>query len=362
MDKKLNGYKVNLTSSVRLPTDGFTQNVIQVAIAHFKLPFVVLLPDGLSTNKDEPEMTPIAVVGDKVSGELKFLKCINEDQKRWGSLIASEDIFGEFSYSIGQVVLKANNDESCTLNDLICNEHNEVQPDQLVSLATGLINKFVNSYKIVNKNRKDWIPEITVARLSPWHQMKTINYYGKTLWAQEHLDYRGTGIGLGTYLDEAQLIELQRLCINSESSDLVNKYITLANRHKRLRDFHSFCVFSVVAIEHWLFKEVRRVLVARGLSPDDIDNLLISVRSGGQKVISREDGIKLITGDKNFKNKSEYKDYIEKVVYKRDSIVHARSIDVSEQDAIEMINIIDCFQHYIMEIFQETYSKEQKSQ
>lgn len=146
MDKKLNGYKVHLTSSVNVPTDGINNNVIQVAIAYFKLPFVVLLPDGWSTNQDEPEMTPIAVVGDKVSGELKFLKCINEDQKRWRSFIASEDIFGEFSYSIGQVILKANNDELCTLNDLICNEQNKVELDKLVSLATDLINKFVNSY------------------------------------------------------------------------------------------------------------------------------------------------------------------------------------------------------------------------
>lgn len=326
MLKELYGYNVRLTSPINLPPYDLTPEMIQIAVLHFKLPFVILIPGGLSTNEAVPEMQSIAVVGDKASGELRFLKRINKDQEQWGAVLASEDIFGEYSYSIGQIVLKANNDQLCSLNDLICNEQNKIDPDKLVSIATDLISKFIDSYKIVNKNTKDWIPEITIARLSPWHRMHAVNFQGDTIWTQEVLDYRGTGIMLGSNLNDVQLREMQRLCINRVHSSMVNKYISLANRHKRMRDFHSFCVLGVVAIEHWLFAEIRKVLLFRDNTVEDVDRKFFrDTRSGQQKIIAREDAIKLVTGDKNFKNKSEYTDYIEKVVSKRDSIVHART-------------------------------------
>lgn len=118
MLKELYGYNVRLTSPINLPPYDLTPEMIQIAVLHFKLPFVILIPGGLSTNEAVPEMQSIAVVGDKASGELRFLKRINKDQEQWGAVLASEDIFGEYSYSIGQIVLKANNDQLCSLNDL----------------------------------------------------------------------------------------------------------------------------------------------------------------------------------------------------------------------------------------------------
>ncbi|MFA0466063.1 hypothetical protein AB4549_01650 [Vibrio breoganii] len=354
MQKKLKGYKTELISKVMMDREVFNSDIIQAVVLQFKLPFVVFVPDGLNTESSQTTMDPIAVVQDKVAGELRFLKRINKDQESWGLTIASEDIFGEFSYSVGKLVIQSSDDQNHPLNEQVCDGAGEVDPDKVVQLATKLISKFVDSYRTIYGQSKDWIPDINAARLSPWHNMSAVDFSGKTVWSMGVYDFRGTGNMLGMDLDSESLSKLQALCAQSEREDLAKKYITLANRHRKLRDYQSFCVFSVIAMEHWVFREVRNALYRQGLPEKQVEESFYETNKRGvKKNIAREEAIKLVTGDKNFKNDSRYTDFIDTVVFKRDSIVHGRKVELSEDDANQIINIITKYQDMLNSLFQK---------
>ena len=171
--------------------------------------------------------------------------------------------------------------------------------------------------------------------------MTAKNYEGNEVWAMQVYDQRGTGVGLGSDLSDEQMKLLQTSLKRDYVEDSATKFRQLANKYKAQKDYHSFCVFVVIAFEHWVFREIRTALLLKGKNNEEIDNCFYQVDKKGKiRNISREDALALVIGSKNFKNHPSYIQFVEKVVARRDSIVHGRKENLTEDCTEEMVHIV----------------------
>jgi len=355
MIQQVQGIDGNFTKNVEFKdADVKTDTIVQLTV-HGKLPFAILIPDSLSTTDVKASFPPIAVGLKEYSAELRLIRVLNEDQKRWGISIGIEDIYGDYTYTLFQLKIYSSDPVNTPINKEVVDSEGEIQHELITNFSTKFIHKFIEAYKGVNNSDKDWIPEITPMRLSPWHTMEALNKTGEKIWAMGTADKRGTGNSLGNTLSKQQLTLLQDSLIMKEYvEDPATKYRQMANRFKINRDYNAFCVFVVVFIEHWLFREVRNKLLELGKNTEEIEQLFTyEDKRGKTKNISREDAIKLITKDKNFKNSPAYTDYIDEVVERRDSIVHGRQESLLEKDAEVITNKVNSFVEYITEEFKK---------
>ena len=331
MKTTLQGINDTFTHPEEHDSTSLPKDVVTELIVHGKLPFVILLPDSIPTKENENKNPPLAISHGNFCAELRFLKKINQDQSNWGMTFAIEDMAGDRTYSIFQLRILSNNNQTSPLNTKIQKDDGSIDHVLVAELSKDFIYKFCEAYKGVNKPEKDWIPEITVMSLCPWHKMTANNIDGKQIWACGTYDLRGTGIGIGNNL-------LQASCLRVFVEDTPTTYMQLANRYKHNGDYKSQCVYLSACFEHWIFREVRQFFMNINVSENETENKLTKrVTPNGLPVyISREQALKLIIGNKNFVNTKEYKYYENTLKYYRDSISHAKKVNLTAVESEEM--------------------------
>jgi hypothetical protein len=337
----IQSYNGAFGGAIEYNEDEILPETITELIVYGKMPSVILIQDSFDESCKPLDVPPVAITLGNYGAELRLHKVISNDQERWGMTLAIEDIYGEYTYSIFQLKIVTTDPVMYPLNPEILNEDKNIHHLNVAQFATQFIHKFVEAYKTVNDSTKDWIPEINVSRLSPWHKMSAKNFAGEQIWAMGVYDQRGTGVGIGSDLSQDKMNILQKSLKRNYVEDSATKYRQLANKYRFQKDFRTFCVFCVISFEHWIFREVRTVLLKQNKSNEEIDNLFsVYTRSGKRKNISREDAIVLVIGNKKFKNNIYYCQFIDVVLNKRDSIVHGRKEIISENDVNEIINIV----------------------
>ncbi|MEM1114318.1 MAG: hypothetical protein AAGI11_20570 [Pseudomonadota bacterium] len=347
MRRTFNGYKSQKTSVHDVDPDQVPLDIVTEIVLHGKLPCVILMPDSLSQDRKATENDPIAIKFGRYMAELRLRKLGNEDQRRWGMSAYIEDMFGDLTYSVFQLKIHSCNDLEHPLNHVVCDENNNVDEDRVTQLGAHLINRFLDIYRDRHGNSKDWIPQMTYKRLSPWHHSSARNRRGDPLWGLAVLDYRGTGVGLGTDLPEQERVIMQALLYHDFTIEQTARYMQLTNRYIALGDFSTSCVMLATSVESWIFREVRKSLRKKGLSEDEIESMLTKVEGGKIKNVSKEDALSAVLGDKSFKSSHEYQRYLDNVVEVRDSIVHARLVELDQASMNRMIRVTDRLKEYL---------------
>ncbi|GAB3000823.1 hypothetical protein [Psychrosphaera aestuarii] len=314
-----------------------------------RLPAVILIPDSLDDQSNPNNEPPIAIVLGNFGAELRLHKVVSNDQERWGMTLGMEDIYGEYSYSVFMLKIMSTDPVKYPINSHIEDDNGTIKHIKVVNFATKFIEKFIYLYKVMNDSTKDWIPEVNVSRLSPWHKMRGKNIKGESVWEMGVYDKRGTGVMLGCDMPKDKMLSLQNALTQGYLEDPSTKYRQLANKYRRQQDFNTFCVFAVISFEHWVFREVRRALLNRGITEQQIDDQFYLETKGKKKNISREEAIALVTGNKAFKSNKHYQSFIDIVLDCRDSIVHGRKVEITEECADKMIYIIKDLMEYLAE-------------
>lgn len=332
MKKLING--LNGAFQVECPEVRDESLVTEINISG-RLPFLALLPESLKDFKVTSNR-PFAIQVPNFGAEIRFQKIVNKDQELWGPVIPSEDIRADLTYSIFNLRVISNNDDEFPLNKYITDEDGNVSPKLIAQFCVQFVKHFVVAYKEVTDFTKDWIPEINISSLSPWSDIKAINYKGDSLFSSKTYSSRGTGTMIGNVLPPDTLHNLQEACMGKYIGLTAKSMMQIANRNRFQGDYIAYCLFLHSAFEYWIFTEVRSALLNLGKSTDETEALL---KPNGQKqFISREKALKLIFGDMNFKNSDEYKNYREEVIDKRDALIHAKPIEIKESDVEKMSN------------------------
>ncbi len=230
-------------------------------------------------------------------------------------------------------------------------EHEKISIKKIIQLASDFAIRLSEAYKFVSKSTRDWIPDLNMSRLSPWRNCIVKNSYGDILFQHGIYDMRGTGKIIGSLLQHEDLTILQKNLLGTLINDPSERYRQLANRYKSMHDFNTFCILCAISIEYWIFREVREKLKTKGHTDTQIDQMF--TEKIGQKLrnISREDAIRLVTGNKEFKNTTEYTEFIDNVIYYRDSIVHGRHIILTVKETDAMVQSLVSFQKKLIQIF-----------
>lgn len=311
----LTGKFVNKMESTQAPED----DVVVELSGFAKLPFLILLPDSIDCDG-----LPVAVRQSDFMAELRFKKTVNENQNRHGAIIHMEDRRGELTYSEVHFRIMSYDFFNKPLKREICDVSGDFCPRVFTKFVLKFLRHFVLAYKEVLTPQKDWIEEVTVEFCSPWKQLEAKNASGLQLWKLEYYDSRGTGVMAGNSLTSEQMKLLQRGCVAIEVDPTAKSFMQLANRARERGDWISHIVYMHTAFEYWIFREVRTFLFNIGKSAAEVEACLLKTQAVNQ-YISKEQALKLIFGDMNFKNTIQYKEYQLKVTDIRSSVIHVRA-------------------------------------
>ncbi|WP_432464419.1 hypothetical protein [Agarivorans sp. QJM3NY_33] len=343
----LNGFSGAKGSAIEFEESQIPDETITELYVGGRLPAVILIPDSIDDQSNPNNTPPLSIVLGNFGAELRLHKVVSNDQERWGMTLGMEDIYGEYSYSVFMLKIMSTDPVKFPVNSQIEDDEGTINHIQVVNFATKFIEKFIYIYKVMNDSTKDWIPEVNVSRLSPWHKMLGKNIKGESVWGMGVYDKRGTGVMLGCDMSQEKILSLQNALTLGYLEDPATKYRQLANKYRKQQDFNTFCVFAVISFEHWVFREVRRALLNNGFTEQQIDDQFYEEIKGKKKNISREKAIALVTGNKVFKSNKHYQSFIDIVLDCRDSIVHGRKVEITEEYADKMIYIIKDLMGYL---------------
>lgn len=325
-----------------------------------RMPFCILIPE-----KDaNGSLFQLYVDDGDIMAELSFKKHVA--QRDDAISIATVDKYGEFTWSNFKMKIIAGDPKECSLDSLIYSDgmyNNEL----IFTLSLNIIRKFLQSYihtwhlesfkypeEIRNKLSLNWIPEFGYRRLSPFRNTMVFNAEGGVLHEQSHIDYRGTGVGLGTDIRDEGLNLLQEVCACKSYEEGISGYMRIAYRHFNNHEFEAFCVFIAYTIEKKIFIAARSILKNSGLSDHDIDIKFTNTRrrrhDGSFGTISHYQAMNEATGDDNWSTLQPWIDVNQHIWQKRNQISHDGFPKVTKAEAEGMLDAYNCFTSYLQSI------------
>jgi len=326
-----------------------------------KIPFCVLIPELM--DKTNAALT-ILLQEDDLLGEINFTKHVARQEE--ALQMAVEDINGDFSYSLFTLRVIAHKPEERPLSSYIIKD-SEINLELILEAAVSLIRRFTLAYiqgwsleahklpdALKSKADKQWIPEFGYKRLSPWTNIEVINQKNELLFAQNHIDYRGTGVGLGTDLPDDTLNILQDSAMSTFFIEGINGYYRIANRHFHNHEFESFCVLLTASLEKKVFQSLKDFLRKRGKSELEVQVIVRSSKdtrkqSSELQYISRNKALNICFDSKEWMKSDEWVD-CEKYIYSiRDDIIHGECRRVSKRQAEQMLLAANNFIEFLNE-------------
>jgi hypothetical protein len=363
--KFLSGYK----GGIPIPIPENTETLpFEIRMSGF-LPAVLLLED--YRDKDECPFS-LLVRTDEVYSQVKLKQVVKSVTE--GLSVACEDKTGRFSNSQFEIVMHPAKITGFGDNILSSDGYDV---NYLVDLASSCLNTLINAYgyawkregisapeAVANHYSKDWYPIVGRVNMSPLTNISVHSYDGNVLFEQAHVDYNGTGCGLGMRLSEPQLSFLQDACSRAILKDH-SYYQKLANRYFSSSEFEAFILMVATFIDKLIFEHVREYLELSGLTADDLETKMHTGRKSrrGNQSISREEALKLIFGTKNFVNDKIWKDFENNVIVVRDEIVHGSILAIEKniaQKAMDSCNKLIPFLGQKIQLATSLISKDSK--
>lgn len=316
----------------------------EIIMVSGKIPFCVLLEDSIGEDNHfiEEKGIRIASEDDNFVAELYLRKTM-----RSGVSLASEDLFGELTFSVFSLLFKRANTRGGALASVFKVEDDKFDHAHIVAVATTLVNKFIFIYKSVWGNEKDWLPQVTKFRLSPW-TITMLDAKGTKLGGIPVLDYRGTGVMIGNSVNAEQLGKIKHFCLIPDAkTETAAAFCQAANRYKKIGEYPASVIFMATYIEKLIFREIRYRLEKEGKTEGEIREFLTN---GSGRYIHRYKAIKKITGNEAFKESSEFLEYEEFIVEPRNLIAHNDPLELDFEFSEKMIQAANNFNKYIVKV------------
>jgi hypothetical protein len=321
-------------------------------VVNGKVPFCLLLEDsiGESGNLDNSKVIEIVPESNDFKAGLFFKKIISPLQQ--GPIVATEDLFGEMTYTEFCVVFKKELTTQKDLSSIFKTNADRFDNEHITEVVAKLINKFTSIYKAEWKNEKDWIPSITKFRMSPW-SIFVLNKKGQRIDGIRVLDYRGTGIMIGNSTNPEQLDKIKRMCLRPDVKiETAARFCQEVNRFKKTGDYIPAIIFLAAYIEKFIFREIRYKLEKDGKTPEEIRAFLRKKRDPN-RYIHRYDAIEKITGSRSFKETDEFKDYETYIVAPRNAIAHDDPVEMDDAFIDKTTSVSINFRNYLIKVIWE---------
>ncbi len=323
-----------------------------------KIPFCILVDD-----YEYSEKSPFSIIvqTSRSVAELRFKKHVKGSKDSLS--IAGEDKSGDFTFTTFDMIIHPISVDGGDFKRAILDESGSYSIRGAIDLAVEVINKFIDSYilawdleslvlpkELSKRANKDWIPNLDKSRLSPWQGIVIYSYSDEVLFKQSHIDFRGTGWGIGTTLSEGALGFLQERSINTYTK--TSKYYQrIANRHFSLNEYEAFCAMLATLLDKVIFERADQYLKRKGLSEEEIYLELHTQRKrrrgSRHQTISREDALAKLLGSKNFKNSREWKSLEEDLIDVRDELIHGEIEGIDIGKAKKMMSSFNDFTTYL---------------
>jgi len=301
----------------------------------------------------------------QVIAEVSFQKHVVKDNQS-PLQMAIEDINGDFSFSTFRMRIISGKPIDNPLKNRVLID-GEYSLDNIFDLAVDIIKQFILSYRaacelealkydnpiIIRSYNKDWIPEISRERLSPWLDTQVFDQNGNSLFKHHSHDYRGTGVGLGTDLKDDTLQMLQTYCKAIITLDN-RHYFQIARRHYINHEYEAYCIMLVSVMEKQIFELCREKLRNIGNSESQIKDKMYNSKKtrkdGSKELIGIGKALKIICDGKKLDDVPEYKQVSTKVYAIRDQIIHGDIIRVSRAQAELMSKPYSDYMQYLRNV------------
>ena len=199
--------------------------------------------------------------------------------------------------------------------------------------------------------RKLWVPEFGFRRMSPFLNITVKDSRGGVLFEQGHVDYRGTGVGIGTDLPEDTLAILQDACFADVFNAGINAYYRIATRHFTYHEYEAYIVLIVAVLEKEIFISCRKHLAGKGKSESEIDSELVKtqLRADGitPQTISYRAALKKMFDGNVWRDSPQWRRCEMSLYRLRDEIIHGDALLVTRDEAMEASGAFNEFIGYI---------------
>lgn len=221
----------------------------------FPLPFVLLLPDTIEKDSKPEGYREYVFAIDRIPAMVRFKKQVREHPTIG---IATMDTKGVLSYSLGQVWFDYRFFEKFGVTD----EFTRSQ-DLLIDSAIEYMNRFLDLYR--DTTDYYWIDPINRVDIPYFHVVAILADGTQKPLIQGSL---GTGIGLGTVIDEDGLWErIETDFVPDKIQHLIYKMLSSMDED----DYWSAALLTEIAFEAKLARCIRLSFKTEGLADEEID-------------------------------------------------------------------------------------------
>lgn len=299
-----------------------------------RIPNVILIPDTIDDIfkvHGKVSVTPdntLDLTIEGITSRIAFKRRVRQPDSF--AVMAIEDMRGEFTDSQCFICFDAVQTKKVLCKYSIDNCPVAETFPSLIKEVCLHINQFLQHYRHVSE--KHWIMNVDSSAISPI----ALSYYvqGDSDQHTHKIDYRGTGVGIGSNLSAEQYDLLQKLCSKNDEMnyELCHEYIMESNRYKLRKDYPPFVLFLAFYIDAWITREVVYKYLKEGLTQDQVDQLVVGkngrVLYPGQLLEKKLGNTEYTQLTKT----NEFQDY-KKVKAVRDSLAHGRRVNISDDDA-----------------------------
>ncbi len=310
----------------------------------FPLPFVLLLPDTIEKESKPEGYEEYVLAKDRIPAMLRFKKQVREHPSNVG--IATMDTKGVLSYSLTQVWFDHRFFEKFGVT-----EEFTLSRNLLVDSAITYLNRFLDLYR--DTTDYYWI--------NPVNRVDIPYFEIFALYSDEPQKYMiqgslGTGIGLGTLIDEDGLRKRNEI---GYVPDKIQSLIYKVQSSMDEDDYWSAALLTEIAFEAKVARCLRISFKAAGLSESDIDSKLL--RANGIPL-----SITKLIKDHIFDRYNidlngnspivvEYRNWYDTARAIRNDIAHGKTLSVSKKEAEDTIENVKRFLNEIEKLMPDQY-------
>ena len=302
-----------------------------------KLPFPLLIEDSIDDQNElikNNSFFNILSEDGNILAEVGLKLVINQSQSTIS--LAVEDPTGTFTYSTFLVkIRKAYLMNGKTFKDLIMSDSDgKLSKEHLSDISHEIISKLLEAYKY--NTQKYWIPIVSKANLSPFKiEIRDIN--NNIIDQVKYMDFRGTGIGIGSKISNDVLDKIKRICVlNNIKIDPASEILHEANRFMLNGNYMAAAIYISVYFEKIIIQETIRKFMHLGLTESDI-NLRLKKNNG--KYIHRYKAIQLFTKSEKYKIDARFLNYEKYIVEPRNEIIHNERYIFTKEIVEKMISV-----------------------
>lgn len=201
-------------------------------------------------------------------------------------------------------------------------------------LAVQVINHFIAHYRVIAN--RPYVGPVTMAVIQSFNV--TTEFEGGEQIQQQYGSGSGPLNGMGGAIPENQDATLRSAVAKSEPPSIDETLDANIRNYLDLQEWRLAVIESAVAFEAWLSRHLRERLIAEGSA--DIETLFLDSRGLPRSITSIAKKIVKQVAGYDFGATAEYVAWESRVRDLRNDIVHGKTFDVGEAQAIEAYNAV----------------------